>query len=450
MRGGGRPLSGRWIFRCRVVDPARGWDGPAALLFEDGFLRHFGTGREDLPDDPGVTLVDDPRLVLLPGLFDLHAHLRVPGQEWKEDLRTGTAAAAAGGFTGVLTLANTDPPLDRGPVLEGLLSRAEREALVPVWAAGCLTKGREGKEVAPLGELSQAGAVAFSDDGDPVEDYRVMRLALRYASFFGRPVIVHAGEPGSGGGVVHGGPVADLLGLPGSPSSFEAALAFRDALLARETGARLHLAHVSARETLKVLRRAREEGWPVTAEVTPHHLALSEEYFLDRPFDTAAKVNPPLREEEDRVALLEAVRAGLVDAIATDHAPHHRDEKEMEFERAAFGTPGLETALGVVLSLGLPLLRVAEAMSLAPRRILGLRGGTFNPGEPADFVLIDPEAEWVCRPEEFRTKARYSPFAGRKLRGRVLLTVARGQVVFSHSLRESPLPVAGGGVARGY
>ncbi len=449
---------GRCIIRCRVVDPARRWDGLATLLFEDGILRLFGVEREDLPESllssPGVSLIDDPGLMLLPGLFDMHAHLRVPGQEWKEDLVTGTAAAAAGGFTGVLAMANTDPPLDRGPLVEGLLGRAAREALVPVWVAGCLTRGREGKEVAPLGELARAGAIAFSDDGNPVEDYRVMRLALRYASFFGRPVIVHAAEPGSGGGVVHGGRVADLLGLPGSPSSYEAALSFRDALLAGETGARVHIAHVSARETLEVLRLAKEQGWLVTAEATPHHLALSEDYFLHHPFDPAAKVNPPLRAEEDRAALLEAVRTGLVEVIATDHAPHHRDEKEVEFERAAFGTPGLETALGVVLSLGLPPLRVAEAMSLFPRRLLGLGGGTFVPGERADFVLLDPEAEWVCRPEEFRSKARYSPFAGKRLRGRVLLTVAGGKVVFSRrpfcppgagERRAASLPVAGGG-----
>ncbi|HLA24255.1 MAG TPA: dihydroorotase [bacterium] len=412
----------------RVIDPARAVDAVADVLIVDGRVAAVGQG---LPAADHRVL-DASGLIVAPGLVDMHVHLRDPGQTHKEDLATGTAAAVRGGFTAVACMPNTVPPIDHPTVVEYVRSRAAAVAQCRVHPIGAITKAEEGRELAPIGTLAGAGVVALSDDGGSVLDAGLLRRALFYASMFDLLVIEHCEDPTlSAGGVMHAGAYASVLGLRGIPWTSEAAIVARDLLLAEETDARLHIAHVSTAAAVRLIREARARGVRVTAEVTPHHLVLRDTDVGD--FDTDRKMNPPLRGESDRTALREALADGTIDAVATDHAPHAAEEKMVEFDQAPFGVVGLETALGVMLThLVQPgVLSVMEAirrMSTAPAAILGLPGGSLAPGVLADVVLIDPEVWWTVRRADLVSRSKNTPFDGWTLQGRAVLTIVGGEI----------------------
>jgi len=434
----------------RVIDPANGLDAVADVLIDGG---RIAAVSPDAGKDASET-IDASGLVVCPGFVDIHTHLRQPGFEHKETIATGTAAAARGGFTTVCAMPNTEPAADSAAAIEFVLRTAQAEGAVRVLPIGCVTKGRQGKELAELAELAQAGAVAFSDDGSPVADPHLMRRALEYASMLGGdrrslPVIDHCEDAAlAAGGVMHEGWVAARLGLRGIPAAAEEAMVARDIALAELTGARVHIAHVSTAGAVELLRAAKARGVPVTAEVTPHHLCLTHEAVLlgagETPgglaYDTNAKVNPPLRAPEDAAACLAGLLDGTIDCIATDHAPHAIEDKLCEFDHAAFGISGLETAFGLCMTPvgaqhAAPLPTLIEKLTVAPARTLGLDRrieglGTLSAGAPADVALIDPEAEWTVEPERFASKGRNTPLAGRTLRGRVVATLHVGRVVF--------------------
>jgi len=415
---------------ARILDPSQGLDREGDLLVEEGRIAALDG---EIPADPQTEIVEARGLWLMPGLIDMHVHLREPGEEWKEDIETGSRAAAAGGFTAVACMPNTRPPNDSPEVTRYILSRAREVNLVRVYPVACISKGQEGRELAPFGELREAGAVAVSDDGRPVADGQLMRLALEYARSFDLPVISHAEDPTlSAGGQVNEGLVSARLGLKGIPAAAEEVAVYREIALAKLTGYPVHIAHVSTEGAVELLRRAKEEGIPVTAETAPHYFTLTEEAVLD--YNTNAKVNPPLRTERDREAIRRALAEGIIDAIATDHAPHGPLEKDVEFPAAAFGLIGLETAVPLTLRLvheGLiSPLRVAELLSLNPARILRVPGGSLRPGSPADLTLIDPGAVWVLTEGTLQSKSKNSPFLGWEMRGRVVLTMVGGRIVW--------------------
>jgi dihydroorotase len=416
----------------RVVDPATGRDGAADVLLRDGQVEAVGSGL-GAPD--GAVVHDVTGLVVAPGLIDLHVHLREPGGEHKETIATGARAATAGGFTSICAMPNTQPPIDAPAAVgfvrsEGLRARAAR-----VYPVGCISVGQQGQQLAEIGEMVEAGAVAVTDDGRPVESSGLMRLALEYAASFDIPVADHCEDRSlSRGGSMNEGLVSSRLGLVGIPNVAEDVMIARDLMLAELTGGRLHIQHVSTRFGVELIRAARERGVRVTAEATPHHLTLTE--AAADGYRTEAKVNPPLRTEADRLAVVAGFVDGTLDVLATDHAPHHYDEKEQAFEDAPFGLVGLETALGLVFTelvlpgtISLPVM--IERMSAAPARAFGLPGGSLAAGSPADVVVFDPAAEWVVTPAEFLSKSRNTPFAGRRLRGRVRFTIVGGDVVFA-------------------
>ncbi|HEY8449402.1 MAG TPA: dihydroorotase [Bacillota bacterium] len=416
----------------RVLDPSQRLDRVTDLLVVDGKIAHIG----DALDAEGIEGIDARGLWVVPGLIDTHVHLRTPGETHKETLESGSAAAAAGGFTTVVCMPNTRPPLDDVIRVEWLAERAARSACVRVRIAAAISEGLDGQRLAPLGALHEAGAVAFTDDGRPVADAALMRRALELAASLDVPVLIHAEEPAlSRGGAMHEGPVADAAGMPGIPAAAEAVMVARDLLLAEQTGAHLHVLHVSAEQTVSLIRWAKARGIRVTAEVTPHHLLLTDEDVAASGFDPNWKMNPPLRSAADRQALVAGLLDGTLDWIATDHAPHHPDDKTVPFPEAAFGIVGLETAAALILDAFVPAqlepLRFVELLSTAPARGLGLRGGTLAPGAPADITLIDPEQVWTVDPTAFRSAARNTPFAGRRLRGRVVRTIVGGRTVFA-------------------
>jgi len=372
-----------------------------------------------------------------PGLIDVHVHLREPGGEHKETIATGARAAVAGGFTSICAMPNTQPPIDDSAAVgfvrsEGLRARAAR-----VYPVGCISVGQQGQQLAEIGEMVEAGAVAVTDDGHPVESAGLMRLALEYASSFDIPVADHCEDRTlSRGGSMNEGLTSSRLGVVGIPNAAEDIMIARDLMLAELTSGRLHIQHVSTRFGVELIRAAKARGVRVTAEATPHHLTLTD--AAADGYRTEAKVNPPLRSEADRLAVVAGFADGTLDVLATDHAPHHYDEKEQAFEDAPFGLVGLETALGLVFTelvlpglISLPVM--IERMSTAPARGFGLPGGSLAPGSPADVVAFDPEAEWVVTPAEFLSKSRNTPFAGRRLRGRVLLTFVGGDLVWDRS-----------------
>ena len=421
---------GKVLFRgARLVDPASGHDGTTDVLVEDSLVA--GVGSELAKDRAEV--VDCDGLVLAPGLVDLHAHLREPGREDKEIVETGARAAAVGGFTAVCAMPNTDPVADHAAIVLEVMALAEKAGLCDVHPAGAITKGLEGDSLVEMGELAEAGVRLFTDDHRCVQSARVMRMALEYARAFDVVVCEHAQDEAlSDGWQMHEGQYSALLGLTGAPSEAEEVIVARDLLLARLTGGRLHLTHLSATGSVDAVRRAREQGTRISADVTPHHLALADEDLVT--YDTNMKINPPLRSAEDRDALRVGLVDGALDAVATDHAPHAVEEKEQEFDRAPPGTTGLETALAVVLSElvepgHLSLSRAVEAMSKAPASILGLEehGGPVTPGGLANLVVFDPAEEWVVGERPFASRGRNSAFLGRKLRGRVLHTLLRGE-----------------------
>jgi dihydroorotase len=416
----------------RIIDPSRGADEVADLFLADGKVQASG---RDLghPDDAQV--LDAGGKVVAPGLIDLHVHLREPGQEDLETVATGAMAAAAGGFSAVCAMPNTDPVTDNQAAVGFIVSQAQRAAKARVYPIGAVSLGQKGRQLAEFGELVGAGAVAVSDDGKPVASSHLMRTALEYARTFGIPVADHCEDPTlAAGGAMHEGLVSTRLGLQGVPAAAEEIMVARDILLAELTGGHVHLCHMSTRGSVELIRRAKEKGLRVTAEACPHHFTLTHEACEG--YNTHAKMNPPLREPEDREAIRQALRDGTIDVICTDHAPHHYDAKEREFDDAPNGIIGLETALGLAVSelvesglLSLPEL--VNRMSVLPARIFGLRGGSLAPGAPADVVIFDPTAEWTVHPEQFYSKSRNTPFAGRRLRGRAETTIVRGQMVFA-------------------
>lgn len=412
----------------RVVDPALGRDEVGDVAVRDG--------RIVAPEDAvGATELDCDGLILAPGFVDLHAHLRQPGREDTESVETGCRAAALGGYTAVAPMANTQPVADNAAVIHEVRELARATALCDVFPVGAITRGLEGETMAELGEMVEAGVRIFSDDGRSVPTARVLRNALSYARAFEGVVIAEHCQDSSlsEGGQMHEGLHSSSLGLAGQPREAEEVVVARDLAMARLTGGRLHLCHLSSGGSVQMLRRAKREGLRVTAEVTPHHLAFSDEDLLT--YDTNMKMQPPLRAPEDRDALREGVADGTIDAVATDHAPHAVEEKEAEFDQAPFGTIGLETALAAVLTYAvepgtLSLLRAIDAMSTAPARILGAaqHGGPIEPGCPANLVVFDPAAEWIVEPS-FASKSRNCSFLGRTVRGRVVHTVYRGSLL---------------------
>ncbi len=433
-------MTGATVLRGgRLVDPSTGRDGTGDLLVRDGTIAGAGE-LDDVP--PGAEEVDVSGLVVAPGFVDLHVHFREPGGEHKETVRSGARAAAAGGFTTVWTMPNTDPPLDDPAAVGYVRAEGERASGARVAPVGAATEGLEGEQMTEIGELVDAGAVAVSDDGRPIWDGGLLRRLLEYTQTFGIPVLQHAEvESLSAHGVMNEGRVSTALALRGIPNAAEAAMVARDCMLADLTGGRLHVCHVSTREAVDQLRLARSRGVPVTAEVTPHHLALTEEEV--RGYRTEAKMNPPLRSEDDRRAVREALAEGVIDVVATDHAPHHYEEKEREFDDAPFGVVGLETALGVAVAelvetglLDLPEL--VDRMACAPARIMGLPGGTLEEGAPADVVVFDPAERWTVDPDRFASKSRNTPFAGRELVGRVRRTLVGGETRYRAGSSDRP------------
>jgi dihydroorotase len=416
----------------RVIDPSRGLDETSDVLLQQGKIAAVG---RNLGTPDGAEVVDATGKVVAPGLIDLHVHLREPGQEDLETVASGAMAAAAGGFTAVCAMPNTDPVTDNQAAVGFIVSQAQRAGKARVYPIGAVSLGQKGQQLAEFGELVGAGAVAVSDDGKPVATSHLMRTALEYARTFGIPVADHCEEPTlAAGGVMHEGIVSTRLGLKGIPAASEEIMVARDILLAELTGGHVHLCHMSTRGSVELIRRAKEQGLRVTAEACPHHFTLTHEACEG--YDTNAKMNPPLREPEDRDAIREALRDGTIDVICTDHAPHHYDAKEREFDDAPNGIIGLETALGLAISelveggvVDLPTL--VTRMSTTPARVFNLpAGGTLAPGAAADVVVIDPAARWVVDPDTFYSKSRNTPFGGRQLRGRADLTIVRGEVVY--------------------
>jgi dihydroorotase len=418
----------------RVIDPSTGGDAVADVMIDDG---RIGAVGRNIGSPDGAVEIDARGKVVAPGFIDLHTHLREPGQEDLETVATGASAAVAGGFTAVCAMPNTDPVADNQGVVGFIVRQAQRAGKARVYPIGAISVGQKGQQLAEFGEMVGAGAVAVSDDGKPVMSSHLMRTALEYARVFGIPVADHCEEMTlAQGGAMHEGLVSTRLGLKGIPAAAEEIMVARDIILAELTGGHVHLCHMSTRGSVELIRRAKEKGLRVTAEACPHHFTLTHEACEG--YDTNAKMNPPLREAADREAVRQGLRDGTIDVIATDHAPHHYDAKEREFDDAPNGIIGLETALGLAVSelvesglLTLPELVLR--MSTLPARLFHLPGGTLATGAPGDVVVFDPAAEWVVRPERFSSKSRNTPFAGRRLRGRAEVTVVGGEVVYQRT-----------------
>jgi len=415
----------------RVIDPASGIDGVRTVVVRDGRIAAVAE-RAEAP--AGALVVDARGKWVTPGFVDLHVHLREPGQEYKETVETGARAAVAGGFTSICAMPNTAPPNDSTTVTELVLARAAAAGLARVYPVGCISRGRKGEELAEMGELKGAGCVAVSDDGSPVASAALMRRALEYARTFGLPVAVHAEELQLvGKGVMHEGPAATRLGLKGIPAQAEDVMVLRDLALAELTGGRLHVCHVSTAGSVRAIREAKRRGVKVTAEVTPHHLALTDEDVAGSDYDTDFKMNPPLRSAEDVRAVREGLADGTLDAIATDHAPHAVEDKRVEFDAAANGILGLETAFPVVLELvrqgRLGERRMVEALTSGPALAFGLPGGTLAPGAPADVAVLDPALRWEVDPMRLASRSRNTPWKGRTLTGRATHVLVGGRLV---------------------
>lgn len=414
-----------------MVDPSQDLDAVKDVLLMEGSVAALG---EDLERVEGALDVDARGLVVTPGLIDVHVHLREPGQEHKETIASGARAAAAGGFTAVCAMPNTDPPIDDPAAVGFVVAAGARAGAARVYPMGAISMNREGKVLTEIGELVAAGAVGVTDDGDPVMDSGLMRLAMEYAQAFDIPVVDHPEDLTlARDGAMNEGLVSSRLGLRGKPNAAEDLHILRDVLLAELTGGRVHIQHVSTRRGVEAIRRAKARGLAVTGEATPHHLLLTDDAVEG--YRTEAKMNPPLRSPEDREAVREGLRDGTLDVVATDHAPHHYDEKEAAFDDAPNGVVGLETALGLVfghLVMGgvLDLATMVERMSVAPARIFNLPGGTLEPGSSADVTIFDPEEEWTVDPTRFLSKSRNTPFRGWQLRGGPRYTVVGGEVVW--------------------
>ncbi len=419
----------------RVVDPANGRDGVFDVLIDGDRIARVG---RDLPMQSGTTVVEVPSgFVVVPGLIDMHVHLREPGQEHKETVATGTAAAVAGGFTAVACMPNTSPVNDTAGVTEYILKKAAEANLARVYPIGAVSRGQKGQELADIAELKSAGCVAVTDDGHPVSTALLMRRALEYTSMFNIPVIEHCEEQTlKGDGVAHEGFHAAALGLRGIPGEAESIMALRDIQLAELTKGAVHIAHLSARQTLDAVRWGKWRGARVTCEVTPHHFILTDEMLgAPVPYDTHTKMNPPLREAADRDAMLAGLADGSIDVIATDHAPHHYDEKRVEFDRAPFGITGLETAVSLcfdrLVHAGvISLARLVELLSLNPARILQVPGGTLSDGGPADISVLAPDMTVTVSVQTMKSKSKNTPFDGWTLRGGVAATIVGGRAAY--------------------
>ncbi len=422
----------------RVIDPASGTDGVRTVVVRDGRIAEVAE-RVERPRD--ARAVDARGRWVTPGFVDLHVHLREPGQEYKETVATGARAAVAGGFTTVCAMPNTKPVNDSASVTELVLARAAQAGFARVLPVGCISRNQAGEDLAEYGELKAAGCVAVSDDGKPVASSALMRRALEYARAFGLVVAVHEEDPGLvGKGVMHEGPASTRLGLKGIPAAAEDVMVVRDLALLELTGGRLHVQHVSTRGAVRAIRDAKRRGLAVTAEATPHHLALPDDDVAASGYSTDFKMNPPLRSADDVRAVREGVADGTLDAIATDHAPHSAVEKDLEFDAAMNGIVGLETAFSVCLDLvrkgALPERRLIEALTVGPARAFGLAAGTLARGAAADVAVLDPSAEWTVDPARLHSKARNTPWKGKKLPGRCVYTIVGGRIVHGESRAE--------------
>jgi dihydroorotase len=413
----------------RVIDPTQQVDDALDILVEEGTIKEVGKGLKA----PGAEVIDARGMLVVPGLIDMHVHLRDPGLEYKEDIVSGTKAAAAGGFTSIACMPNTKPVNDNKTVTAYILDKAGREGAVNVFPIGAITQGSKGEALAEMGELKEAGCVAVSDDGHPVANAELMRRALEYARGMGIMVISHAEEKALvGEGVMNEGFVSTELGLKGIPRVAEDIATTRDVLLAEYTGSPIHIAHISTRGAVRVIREAKARGVRVTCETAPHYFSLTDDAV--RGYDTNAKMNPPLREADDVAAIKEGLADGTIDAIATDHAPHHLDEKDIEFNLALNGIIGLGTSLPLSLRLVeekvLDLNTMVQKMSCNPARILGIDRGSLQPGKAADITIIDPDREWVVEADCLASKSKNSPFLGKTMKGWAAYTIVGGNVVF--------------------
>jgi dihydroorotase len=421
------------ISNGHLIDPLAPENTGMSVLIEDGIVKGWLKNGEAPPE--GTEVFDATGLLVAPGFIDLHVHFREPGQEHKETIATGCAAAVAGGWTSVCPMPNTNPVNDNAAITRYMIEQAERAGLANVFPIGAITKSSDGGELAEMGEMKAAGAVAVSDDGRPVPNAGMMRRAMQYAKDFDLPVVDHCEDKSlSSGGVMHEGRMSLLLGLKGMPALAEDLDAVRDIILAKETGAHIHIAHVSTKGAVEAVRRAKNEGINVTCEVTPHHFTLTDKVVEG--YDTNTKMAPPLRSEEHLAAIIEGIKDGTIDAIATDHAPHHADEKALEYDRAPFGITGLETAIGLAFNelvhkgvIGLE--RLVEMCSANPARIFNLQSrGTLKPGSVADITIIDPHQKWTYRGVDSRSKSRNSPFEGWQFTGRAVATIVGGRIVY--------------------
>ncbi|OGB87724.1 dihydroorotase [Candidatus Falkowbacteria bacterium RIFCSPLOWO2_12_FULL_45_13] len=412
----------------RVVDPASNLDGQRDVLIVDGKIKTI----KSQVMSRGARVIEAKGMLVLPGLIDMHAHLRDPGRPDKETIASGTRAAAMGGFTTICCMANTEPPIDNAAVVKYVKNKAEIEGVVNVLPIAAVTKGLKGEALAEMGMMLKEGAVAFSDDGQPIMRADVMRRALEYARQFKVPIISHCEDKAlSHGGSMNESALSTALGLPGIPALAEENMVARDIALAREFG-RLHIAHVSSAKSVDLIRQAKKKKIDVTCETCPHYFSLTEEAV--KGYDTNAKVNPPLKSRTDVKAIIKGLKDGTIDVIATDHAPHNIEEKELEFNSAAFGLVGLETALALVITYlvdtkELTLKKAIEKLTTSPAKILGLNKGALKIGADADLVIVDPKAGWTVDPSQFASKSKNSPFNGWKLKGKVLCTIVSGKVV---------------------
>jgi len=422
----------RLLFKgARVVDPSQGINGQFDVLVEGERVVKV---EKNVSSAEAEKIIDVSGLVLTPGFIDLHCHLRDPGQEWKEDIESGSNAAVAGGFTSVCCMANTDPVNDNPTVTRYIVEKAAKVGLCDVFPIGAITKGLKGEELAEIGLMVKAGIVAISDDGETPKDSKVLRNAMDYARSLGIPVFTHSEDKTlSAGGHMNEGPISSLLGIPGMPPEAEDIGTMRDILIAKLTGAHIHVCHVSSRGALQIIEKAKREGVRITCEITPHHFTLTEDAVRD--FSTNAKMCPPLRTEDHVKACREGLKTGVADAIATDHAPHTEDEKLVEFCQAPFGIIGFQTALPLSLNLVregyLTLEQMVEKLSVNPARIIGKRNiGTLKPGARANITVFDPEEAFVLTKDLIKSKSYNTPFLNRKLKGKVKFTVYNGRIVY--------------------
>ncbi len=423
----------------RLIDPSQGIDEIGSLLITEGKISWLGRG-EVTPPQPDYDVLKAEGLVVCPGFIDLHCHLRQPGFEEKETIATGTQAAARGGFTTICCMPNTNPPLDNQATIDYVTATAAREGVVRVLPIGCISKGRNGEKLVEMGELASAGVVGYSDDGNPVANPHLMRQALDYSRALDLPIIDHCEDKTlTEGGQMNEGAISTRLGLRGIPAAAEEIMVTRNLALAQQTGGHLHIAHTSTEGSVELIRRAKDRGIKVTAEVTPHHLTLTEERVLD--YDTNAKVNPPLRTKRDIEALIKGLKEGVIDIIATDHAPHTEADKQCKFGMAAFGISGLETALGSLMSLvhdgQLTLATLISKLTYEPARIIANKYGelgTLAIDAPADVTIFDPDREWLVDTRAFASRGKNTPLAGSTLKGKVMATIFQGKLVYKDEL----------------